>query len=106
MNMQTSYESRMRGRRIILNHDRRASLAEGLSQAATGAEQVQQGLESYVDELAAARVDTMSKCLFAAYQTMFPCGVDAGLRCSGDPRGRVRGFRVGSGPAEIISGPQ
>ncbi len=59
----------------MLNADHRTSIAEGCRSASATAQQVRQGLERYVDELAAARINTFSKCLFSGYRVLFPSNV-------------------------------
>ena len=70
--MHNSYESRARNRRILLNNDRSASFTPTCSPSATTADEVIQGVEAYVDELAAAGISATATCLWQAYYTIYP----------------------------------
>ncbi len=73
--MDNSYDARTERRRILLNNDMSASFSATCSPAARTALEVQRGIESYVDELAAAKIDATATCLFSGYRTLFPCSV-------------------------------
>lgn len=73
--MQNSYESRTRNRRILLNNDSSASFSATCSPSASSPEDVVQGVDTYIDELAAAGISSTATCLFSGYHTAFPCTV-------------------------------
>ena len=70
--MPSSYESRARNRRILLNNDRAASFVPTCSPSAATAEDVVRGIEAYVDELAAARISATATCIWQACYTTYP----------------------------------
>ena len=55
-NMDNSYDARIKRRRIVLNNDMSASFSATCSPTPRTALEVQRGIVSYVDELAAARM--------------------------------------------------
>jgi len=67
-----SYQMRAQNRRMLLNNDRSASFSATCSPSATTADEVVQGVEAYVDELAAAGISATATCLWQAYYTIYP----------------------------------